>query len=104
MLLCSPLSCSEVYAQTQARSNAAVLVWNGAVPGGTRVTVSFWSRGEIECCRHQGTRVRVLGRGHDLFGRTGLDNPAVLHDQNLVRQRTHDAQVVADEQISEPVA
>ena len=35
MLLCSLLSYTEVYAQTPAWSNAAVLVRNGVVPGGT---------------------------------------------------------------------
>src|ERR1700730_15011995 len=40
----------------------------------------------------------------DTLGRTGLDDRAVLHDEDLVGQRAHDPQIVADEQVGEAVA
>ena len=60
--------------------------------------------GEVERGGHQGAGVGVLGGGHDLLGQAGLDDLAVLHDEDLVRQGADDAEIVADEQIGEAVA
>jgi len=52
---------------------------------------------EVEGGGHQRAGVGVLGGGHDLLGGAGLDNFAVFHDEDLVRERPHYPQVVADE-------
>src|SRR5215472_16411020 len=83
-----------VYAQTPTRSNATVSMRNEAVLGGTGGPIDFLvggenrglraSCGEVEGSGHQRAGVGVLGRGHNPFGRAGLHDLAVLHDQDLV--------------------
>src|SRR5882672_798593 len=60
--------------------------------------------GEVEGGGHQGASVGMLGGGHYAVGEAGLDDLAVLHDQDLVRQGAHDPQIVADEEVGEAVA
>jgi hypothetical protein len=51
--------------------------------------------------RRCGPRLRLV---EDLLGRAALDDLAVAQHDNFVGQRTHDFQVVADEQVGELVA
>src|SRR5690606_40206206 len=44
------------------------------------------------------------GIGQDLFGRTTLDDPSFMHDQNLVGDRPGDVEIVGDEQIGDAEA
>ena len=69
-----------------------------------------WGRGEFYAgngARSKAAAIRarvgMLGGAHHPIGRAGLDDPAVLHDEDLVRESAHDPQVVADEQVSEAV-
>jgi len=63
-----------------------------------------WDRGEVEGGGHQRAGVGVFGGGHNALCGAGFNDPAVLHDQDLVGQRAHDPQIVADEEIGEAVA
>jgi hypothetical protein len=60
--------------------------------------------GEVEGGGHQCAGVGVLGGGHHAIGGAGLDDLAVHHDEDFVRQCGHDAKIVADEQVGEAVA
>src|SRR5216683_7193405 len=60
--------------------------------------------GEIEGGGHERAGVGMFGGGHHAVGGAGLDDLAVLHDQDLVGERAHDPQVVADEEVGEAVA
>jgi hypothetical protein len=61
-------------------------------------------RGEVEGGGHQGADVGVFGPGHHPLGGAGLDDLAVFHDEDFVRQCAHDPKIVADEEVGEAVA
>src|SRR5271155_2817737 len=61
-------------------------------------------RGEVEGGGHQRLCIGMLGRVHHPLGAALLDDPAVLHHQDIVRHRAHAPEVVADEQVGEAVA
>jgi hypothetical protein len=52
--------------------------------------------GDVEGAGHQGARVGVFGGGNDAVGRASFDDLAVLHDEDFVRERAHDTEVVAE--------
>jgi hypothetical protein len=47
--------------------------------------------GEVEGGGHERAGVGVFGGGQDPLGGAGLDDLAVLHDEDLVSERAHDA-------------
>src|SRR5579864_1019292 len=59
---------------------------------------------QIEGSGHERARVRVLWRGEEPPGGTLLDDLAVLHHQHVMRERAHDAEIVADEEIGQAIA
>ena len=52
----------------------------------------------------QGPRVRMFGRGKDGLRRTGFDDPALLHDGDVVGEAADDAEIMGDEQHRHAVA
>src|ERR1700730_7004414 len=54
--------------------------------------------GEAAGGGQQGAGLGVLGGAHHPVGGAGLDDLAVLHDEDFVCQRAHDAQIVADKE------
>jgi hypothetical protein len=52
---------------------------------------------------HQGLGIVGLRIVENLFRATGFDHLAIAHDHDLVGERAHHLQVMADEQIGEPV-
>ncbi|MGA0716167.1 MAG: hypothetical protein ACO3OO_13015 [Gemmobacter sp.] len=52
----------------------------------------------------EGLRVRVFGRAEELRGRAGLDDAAGLEHDHAVGDRADHPEVVADEEIAQPVA
>src|SRR5438552_18791857 len=57
---------------------------------------------EVRRGRQQRPRVGMARRAENLRGRRGLDDAAEIHAGDAIAHPAHDAEVVTDEQISEP--